>query len=76
MFRVDRRFFSEFDWTLLFLLLLVCGMALFNLLLPLVLKQSSLIRNPIYMAAILIRKQVPLKRMYCITIGQMVRSEI
>jgi len=31
MFRVDRRFFSEFDWTLLFLLLLVCGMALFNL---------------------------------------------
>ncbi len=31
MFQVDRRFFSDFDWTLLFLLLLVCGMALFNL---------------------------------------------
>lgn len=31
MFRVDRRFFSDFDWTLLFLLLLVCGMALCNL---------------------------------------------
>jgi len=31
MFRLDRKFFSQFDWTLLFLLLLVCGMALFNL---------------------------------------------
>lgn len=31
MFRVDRRFFTDFDWTLLFLLLLVSCMALFNL---------------------------------------------
>ncbi len=31
MFRVDRRFFMTFDWVLLSLLLLVCGMAFFNL---------------------------------------------
>ena len=31
MFRVDRRLFAHFDWLLLILLLLVCGMALFNL---------------------------------------------
>lgn len=31
MFRVDRRFLVNFDWVLLTLLLLVCGMALLNL---------------------------------------------
>lgn len=31
MFRVDRRFFVNFDWVLLSLLLLVCGMAFLNL---------------------------------------------
>ena len=31
MFRVDRRFFMNFDWVLLTLLLLVCGMAFLNL---------------------------------------------
>ncbi len=31
MFRVDRRFFMTFDWVLLSLLLLICGMAFFNL---------------------------------------------
>lgn len=31
MFRVDRRLFTHFDWVLLLALLLVCGMALFNL---------------------------------------------
>ncbi len=31
MFRVDRRFLTSFDWGLLLLLLLVSGMALFNL---------------------------------------------
>lgn len=31
MFRVDRRFFMTFDWVLLSLLLLVCGMAFLNL---------------------------------------------
>lgn len=31
MFRVDRRFFMNFDWVLLSLLLLVCGMAFINL---------------------------------------------
>lgn len=31
MFRIDRRLFIHFDWILLLLLLLVCGMALFNL---------------------------------------------
>ena len=31
MFRVDRRFFMNFDWVLLSLLVLVCGMAFLNL---------------------------------------------
>ncbi len=31
MFRIDRRLFLNFDWILLLLLLLLCGMALFNL---------------------------------------------
>jgi rod shape determining protein RodA len=31
MIRVDRRFFASFDWVLLFLLVLVCGMAYLNL---------------------------------------------
>jgi len=31
MFRIDRRYFYNFDWVLLFLLLGVCGMALLNL---------------------------------------------
>jgi rod shape determining protein RodA len=31
MFRIDRRLFLHFDWLFLLLLLLVCGMALFNL---------------------------------------------
>lgn len=31
MFRIDRRLFVHFDWVFLLLLLLVCGMALFNL---------------------------------------------
>ncbi len=31
MFRIDRRLLLNFDWILLLLLLLVCGMALFNL---------------------------------------------
>lgn len=31
MVRVDRRLFANFDWVLLTLLLLLCGMALFNL---------------------------------------------
>jgi len=31
MIRVDRRFFASFDWVLLFLLILVCGMAYLNL---------------------------------------------
>ncbi len=31
MFRVDRRLFSNFDWVFLLLILLVCGMAYFNL---------------------------------------------
>ena len=31
MFRVDRRLFTHFDWVLLLFLLLICGMALFNL---------------------------------------------
>lgn len=31
MIRIDRRLFTHFDWVLLLLLLLVCGMALFNL---------------------------------------------
>ena len=30
MFRIDRRLFTHFDWTLLLLLLLISGMALFN----------------------------------------------
>jgi rod shape determining protein RodA len=31
MFRIDRRLFTNFDWVLLLFLLLVCGMAYFNL---------------------------------------------
>jgi rod shape determining protein RodA len=31
MFRIDRRYFFNFDWILLFMLLGVCGMALMNL---------------------------------------------
>ncbi len=31
MFRIDRRLFTHFDWVLLVFLLLICGMALFNL---------------------------------------------
>ncbi len=31
MLRVDRRLFANFDWVLLILMLLLCGMALFNL---------------------------------------------
>jgi rod shape determining protein RodA len=31
MIRIDRRLFTHFDWVLLLLLLLICGMALFNL---------------------------------------------
>ncbi len=31
MFRIDRRLFTHFDWVLLLFLLLICGMALFNL---------------------------------------------
>ncbi len=31
MIRIDRRLFTHFDWVLMLLLLLVCGMALFNL---------------------------------------------
>lgn len=31
MIRIDRRLFTHFDWILLLLLLLICGMALFNL---------------------------------------------
>jgi len=31
MFRFDRRLLANFDWVLFFLLVLVCGMALFNL---------------------------------------------
>ena len=31
MFRIDRRLFANFDWVLLLLLLLICGMAYFSL---------------------------------------------
>ena len=31
MFRIDRRFFKNFDWVLLTLLVMVCGMAFLNL---------------------------------------------
>lgn len=31
MFRIDRRLITHFDWTLLLLILLICGMALLNL---------------------------------------------
>ncbi|PIE64217.1 MAG: rod shape-determining protein RodA [Desulfobacterales bacterium] len=31
MFRFDRRLFASFDWVMVILLLLICGMALFNL---------------------------------------------
>ena len=31
MFRIDRRLFTNFDWILLLLILLICGMAYFNL---------------------------------------------
>ena len=31
MIRIDRRLFTHFDWVLLLLLLLICGMSLFNL---------------------------------------------
>jgi len=52
MFRVDRRFFMNFDWVLLSLLVLVCGMAFLNLYsasypptggMPLYLKQAYLL---------------------------------
>ena len=31
MFRFDRRLFAHFDWLMTILLLVICGMALFNL---------------------------------------------